>query len=333
MRIAVIGAGSYGTCLAKLLGERGHEVALWCRRPELAAQIAATRDNRDYLPGAALPEAVRTTAELADAIAGVRIAVCAVPSHATRQIVSSFASALPADAVLVNATKGLEEGTFARIDQIYGDVLPPAIAGRATFLSGPTFAREVAAGAPSAIVVASRDVSAAELVQREFSTERFRVYTSEDTVGVQVGGALKNVMAIAAGISDGLGFGHNARAALITRGLAELSRIGCAMGANPLTFAGLSGLGDLVLTCTGDLSRNRSVGLAIGRGQRLAEIVAEMRMVAEGVKTARVAHDLAQRLGVSAPITGFVHQVLHQDRPVREAIAELMNRSLKPELG
>ena len=329
--IGVVGAGSYGTCLAKLLSDAGHEVTLWCRNAELASQIADTRENTAYLPGFRLAASVKVTADLAATVSDKEIVVGVTPSHAIRVVLGGVAGELDPDTIVVNASKGLEEGTLDRVDQIYADILPERLAARATYLSGPTFAKEIAAGLPGAIVVAGSDPSTAELVQSTFSTERLRVYWSDDVVGVLVGGALKNIVAIAAGLSDGLGFGHNARAALITRGLAEIARMGEAMGATSATFAGLSGMGDLVLTCSGDLSRNRRVGLALGAGKKLADIISEMRMVAEGVKTTKVAHELARKLGVSAPITMFMYRVLHEDRPARDAIAELMTRPLKME--
>lgn len=330
-RIAVVGAGSYGTCLAMLFGQAGHEVTLWCRSPELAATLTETRQNRAYLPDFTLPPPVRVTADLARAVSDKDMVVGVTPSHAIRDVLGRAAAHIAPEAIVVNASKGLEEGTLDRIDQIYADIFAAPLAERACYLSGPTFAQEVAAGLPGAIVVASRDHDAATRVQTALSTRRFRVYTSDDVTGVLVGGALKNIVAIAAGTSDGLGFGHNARAALITRGLAEIARIGVRLGANPMTFSGLSGLGDLVLTCSGDLSRNRRVGLALGTGRKLADIIADTRMVAEGVKTTRVAYQLAHRLDVSAPITEFMYQVLYEDRPARDALDELMLRQLKPE--
>lgn len=332
LRVAVVGAGSYGTCLTKLLADSGHEVTFWVRRPELADEIRSSRENSDYLPGYRLPDPVVIETDLATAVAGKHAVLGVTPSHAIRQVFSPVASVLDPDTVVVNASKGLEEGTLDRIDQIYDEVFPERIARRATFLSGPTFAKEIAEAHPAAIVIAGRDPDSRDFIQGELSNEILRVYTSDDTIGVLVGGALKNVIAIAAGLSDGLGFGLNARAALITRGLAEISRLGVVQGADPLTFAGLSGLGDLVLTCSGDLSRNRRVGLALGQGKKLDQIIAEMHMVAEGVKTTRVAHDLAAKLGVPAPITDFMHGVLYEDLPAREGIARLMTRPLKREV-
>ncbi|HTM21991.1 MAG TPA: NAD(P)H-dependent glycerol-3-phosphate dehydrogenase [Kofleriaceae bacterium] len=331
MNIGVIGSGSYGTCLAVMLGGAGHDVVLWARSPELAEEMERTRENVPYLPGAKLPDKVTVTADIARAMGGKQMVVGVTPSHAIRDVLGGGARWLDPDVIVVNCSKGLEEGTLDRIDQIYADIFAAPIAARACYLSGPTFAKEIATGHPAAIVLAARDAAAADRAQAELSTDRLRVYTSDDVIGVLIGGALKNVVAIAAGMSDGLGFGHNTRAALITRGLAEIARMGVKLGANPLTFQGLSGIGDLVLTCSGDLSRNRQVGLALGRGQRLAEVVAEMRMVAEGVKTTKVAHDLSQKLGVPAPITEAMHQVLYQDAPARDAMRRLMGRSLRSE--
>ncbi len=331
LRIAVLGAGSYGTCLTKLLSDVGHDVALWARTSEVAERIRATRENADYLPGYKLAGTVHVTSDLADAVRGRQVVLGVTPSHAIREVIGTAAEHLDPDVIMVNASKGLEEGTLDRIEQIYADVLPESIAARAAYLSGPTFAKEVAAGLPAAIVIAGHDAASREQVQQEFSNLRFRVYTSDDVIGVLTGGALKNVVAIAAGLSDGLGFGLNARAALITRGLAEIARVGVAQGANPMTFQGLSGLGDLVLTCSGDLSRNRRVGLALGAGKQLDEIVTEMKMVAEGVKTTRVARDLAKKLGISAPITEFMYGVLYEGVPARDALVKLMGRRLKAE--
>lgn len=331
--IAVVGAGSYGTSLTKLLSDSGHDVTLWSYEADLAERIADTRENDLYLPGYQLADSVHVTSDLKAAVSGKQIVLGVTPSHAIRAVLGQVVDALDPDTIVVNASKGLEENSLHRADQIYAEILPERMAARSAYLSGPTFAKELAAGLPAAIVVAGRDVDTAATIQHEFSCDRFRVYRSDDVVGVLIGGALKNIVAIAAGLSDGLGFGLNARAALITRGLAEIARMGEAQGAGHATFAGLSGMGDLVLTCSGDLSRNRRVGLALGGGKKLDEIISEMHMVAEGVKTTKVAHELAAKLGVSAPITDFMFQVLHEDRPARDAIVELMTRPLKKERG
>ncbi|HVK72094.1 MAG TPA: NAD(P)H-dependent glycerol-3-phosphate dehydrogenase [Kofleriaceae bacterium] len=329
--VSVIGAGSYGTCLAILLATAGHRVTFWARTAETAAELARTRVNQAYLPGFTLPDTIDVTADLERAVRGQAIVVGVTPSHAIRDVLGRAAGWLDPDAVLVNASKGLEEGTLATIDEVYRQIMPARIAARATFLSGPTFAAEIAAGMPSAIVLAGRDADTTAFVQRAISTERFRCYTTDDVVGVLVGGAIKNVIAIAAGVSDGLGFGSNARAALITRGLAEITRIGVTMGAHAATFAGLSGMGDLVLTCSSDTSRNRKVGLALGAGRTMAEILAEMRMVAEGVKTTKVAYLLAKKLGVPAPITEVMYAIIHEGAPARDTMQRLMTRSLRSE--
>jgi glycerol-3-phosphate dehydrogenase (NAD(P)+) len=329
--IAVIGAGSYGTCLAVLFGNAGHRVALYCRGAEAAAAIDAARENTAYLPGHKLPATVRVTSDLEAAVRGKRFVLGVTPSHAIRDVLGRAGAAMDPDAIVINASKGLEDGTLHSIDAIYRDVLPERIAARATYLSGPTFAGEIAAGMPAAIVLAGRDRETCEAAQQALSHIRFRIYTTDDVIGVLIGGALKNVIAICAGIGDGLGYGSNSRVAVITRGLAEITRIGVALGAHPLTFAGLSGMGDLVLTCSGDASRNRRVGLALGRGRAMAEILAEMTQVAEGVKTAKVGKQLADRLGVAAPITEAMYEIMHAGRPTLEAIHALMNRPKRSE--
>jgi glycerol-3-phosphate dehydrogenase (NAD(P)+) len=329
--LAVIGAGSYGTCLAILAATAGHRVTFWARDVEFAAQLHRTRENTAYLPGFQLPDSVEVTSDLERAVRGRQFVLGVTPSHAIRDVLGRAAHWLDPEAIVVNASKGLEEGTLETIEAIYREIFPPRLAGRAAYLSGPTFAAEIAAGMPSAVVLAGRDVETAAMVQRALSTATFRPYTSDDVTGVLVGGAIKNVIAIACGVSDGLGFGSNARAALITRGLAEITRIGVAMGAEPTTFAGLSGIGDLVLTCSGDTSRNRRVGLALGKGRTMAEILGEMRMVAEGVKTTKVAHGLAAKLGVPAPITEVMHEIIHLGAPAGETMRKLMARSLRTE--
>ena len=329
--IAVIGAGSYGTCLAMCFGRVGHRVRLWGRNEETQAAMQASRTNAAYLPGYELPATVTCTSDLESAVRGARFVVGVTPSHGTRDVLGRAAHWMDPDAIVINASKGLEDGTMLTIDRVYGEIFPERIAKRATFLSGPTFATEIAAGLPAAIVLAGRDESTTVAAQEALASLHFRIYTTDDVVGVLLGGALKNVIAIGAGVSDGLGFGSNTRVALMTRGLAEMTRIGVALGANPLTFAGLSGMGDLVLTCSGDASRNRRVGLALGKGKTMAEIMAEMRQVAEGVKTAKVAHELAKKLGVDAPIMDVMHAALHEGLPMREAIGLLLSRPAKGE--
>lgn len=329
--VAVIGAGSYGTCLAMLFGNAGHRVSLFSRNPEQAAEIQATRINRLYLPAYKLPDGVTVSADLAATVRGKRFVVGVTPSHGVRELFGQISDVIDPDAVVINASKGLEDGSLKTIDAVYADVLPERIAKRATYLSGPTFASEIAAGLPAAIVLAGRNDETCKAAQAALATVRFRIYTTDDVLGVLLGGALKNVIAIAAGVSDGLGFGSNARVALITRGLAEMTRVGVALGAHALTFSGLSGVGDLVLTCSGDASRNRRVGLALGQGKKMAEILGEMRQVAEGVKTAKVAKELAAKLGVDAPITEAMHSIIHEGVPVRDAIMMLMTRRPREE--
>lgn len=330
-RIAVIGGGSWGTALADVLARNGHDTALWIYEQDLAREMAANRINTLYLPGITLHPALCCTSNLSEALADRTMVLLVTPVQVMRSVLSQAAALIGPDTVIVNASKGIELKTLHTVSQICTETLGEESLNRYVALSGPTFAREVAAGLPSLIVAASRDESCARRVQGVFSNPTFRAYTNSDVTGVELGGAVKNVIAIAAGICDGLGFGHNARAALITRGLAEMNRLGVAMGAQPGTFAGLAGMGDLVLTCTGDLSRNRTVGFKLGQGRRLAEILAEMRMVAEGVKTAESVYQLACRLGVEMPIVEKAYQILHEDKPAREAVTELMARDLKSE--
>jgi glycerol-3-phosphate dehydrogenase (NAD(P)+) len=329
--IAVIGAGSYGTCLAVLFGNAGHRVSLYCRGAEAARAIDAARENTAYLPGHKLPATVQVTSDLLEAVRGKRFVLGVTPSHCIREVLGRAGPALDPDAIVINASKGLEDGTLQSIDAVYRDVLPARIAARATYLSGPTFASELAAGMPAAIVLAGHDRQTCAEAQHALSHPHFRIYTTDDVLGVLIGGALKNVIAIGAGISDGVGFGSNSRVMLITRGLAEITRMGVALGARAQTFAGLSGMGDLVLTCSGDASRNRRVGLALGRGRTMSEILGEMNQVAEGVKTAKVAKLIADKLGVYAPITDAMHAIMHAGVPVREAINALLTRPARSE--
>jgi len=331
MKIGVIGAGSWGTALAHRAAANGHATVLWVYESELVDSLRSTGVNHLFLPDIQLHPGLQYTGDLAEAAADADLMVLVTPTQVTRAVLEQLAPALQSQAPLVSASKGIELGTLCTVSQICGQVLGEAVLQRFVALSGPTFAREVALGLPSLIVAGSVSQAAACQVQTAFSSPEFRVYTSEDTIGVELGGAVKNVIAIAAGIADGLGFGHNTRAALITRGLAEIKRLGRVMGAQDATFAGLAGMGDLVLTCTGDLSRNRTVGVKLGQGQTLAAIMAEMRMVAEGVKSAESVHALACRLGVEMPITHKVYDILYGDKPARQAVLELMSRDLKPE--
>ena len=331
MKVSVIGAGSYGTCLAKHLGDQGYDLTLWCRNEERAAEITSSRVNETYLPGFTLPECITVTSDLEEAVSDRGMVIGVTPSQAARDVFGRAAKFMREDAIVVNASKGLEEDSYMRVDQIYSDIFSPEIAARSAYLSGPTFAKEVAAGMPSAMVVASRQSESNAAVQEVFHNPLFRVYSSDEIIGVQVGGALKNIIAICAGLSDGLGFGQNARAALITRGLAEISRMGVAMGADPLTFLGLSGVGDLVLTCAGDMSRNRRVGLALADGKSMDTIVSEMNMIAEGVKTTKVAFQWASQNDVYAPLTSLIYAVLYENLDARKGIRDIMGRSQRPE--
>lgn len=332
-KIGVIGAGGWGTALAKLLCEKGHEVTLWCHGEESYREIHEKRENISYLPGVALPSALRATRSLREAASGKEILACAVPSHAVREVMRAAAAHGPPDAIVVCGTKGLEEESLKTMDQVLRETLSPSQKEKLAFLSGPTFALEVARALPAAVTVAALREEVAREVQEALSTAYLRIYTSRDVVGVQIGGAVKNVIAIAAGISDGLGLGLNARAALITRGLAEMTRLAVLLGADPLTLSGLPGLGDLILTCTGELSRNRRLGLEIAQGKKLEEIVGATRMVAEGVKNSRAVHLLAENLGVDMPIVKEMHEVLYRGKRPSDAVRDLMRRSLKAEMG
>ena len=330
-RIAVIGAGSWGTALASVLAGNKHDVTLWAREPDVVEQINDGRENARFLKGVALPEGIRATSDLAAAVRNAEVIVNVVPAQFCGRVMAEAAPNVLEGALIVSASKGIENRTLRRMDEVLEDALGKARMRGFTVLSGPSFALEVARNAPTAVVAASADLAAAERVQRLFQNRSFRVYTNADVVGVEVAGALKNVIALAAGLTSGLGFGHNTLAALITRGLAEIARLGQAMGASPATFAGLAGLGDLVLTCTGDLSRNRTVGIRLGRGESLADVLADMSGVAEGVETARAAHGLAKREGVEMPITSEVFAILVEGRDPKEALSNLMQRDPKPE--
>ncbi len=329
MRAAVIGAGSWGTTLADLLARNGHTVRLWAREHEVVESVQHRHENTMFLPDARLDPGLVATDAVAEAVAGADLIVSAPPSHAVRPIAREIAAALgDRQPLIVSVSKGLEPQT----DHLLTHVLSEELPGREVVaLSGPSFAREVFERQPTALVAAALHAPAAAAAQQAFSNSQFRVYTSSDIVGVQLGGALKNVIALAAGILVGLGAGFNTQAALITRGLAEIARLGSAMGADPLTFAGLAGMGDLLLTATGTLSRNRSLGIELAQGRRLGDILAERRSVAEGVPTARTAVDLGERHGVELPIAREVTRVLFEDKPPRQAIQDLMERTLKAE--
>lgn len=328
----MVGAGAWGTALANLLAESGNRVRLWAREPEVAESFADRGENVLYLEGASLDrQRLTVTNSLFDALTGAEFVVWVCPVQYSAAVLAEAAPHIPPAATVVTASKGIEVTTLRRMDEIFAEVLPPDQAHRLCVLSGPSFAREVVVGAPTVVVVASRDEDARLRVQALFQTDRFRVYTNSDVVGVELGGALKNVIAVAAGVAAGLELGHNAIAALMTRGLAEISRLGVSLGAQPSTFAGLAGMGDLVLTCTGGLSRNRTVGFRLGRGESMQEIMGEARTVAEGVATVRAVHRLALRIGVEMPVSTEVHRIIADGADPLEALHRLMTREPKPE--
>jgi len=332
MRIAVIGAGGWGTALSILLVSAGHQVCLWIRRPALCEQLKDRRENRLYLPGVSLPEALTYTTSLFE-ITNAELVVLAVPSHAMRAVLDDFAPVLQKGQLIVNATKGIEEETLQSMSAVLAEMLHDPLKQRIAVLSGPSFAAEVARGLPTAVTVAARVRAVGEEAQKVFTSSRFRVYTTNDLVGVEIGGAVKNVIAIAAGVSDGLGYGYSARAALITRGLAEILRLAVRMGAEPETLSGLSGMGDLVLTCTSDLSRNHQVGSRLGQGEQLATVLQGMTMVVEGVRTCRSVFALARQLGVEMPIVEQTYLLLYESKPPRQVVADLLARGVKPEFS
>jgi glycerol-3-phosphate dehydrogenase (NAD(P)+) len=329
-RIGVIGAGSWGTALANLLAEQDL-VDLWVFEEDLFEAMSKERENKIFLPGVRLLDAIRLTHSLEEAFAGKDIIVCALPSHVVREIFSRAQPCIQEDILIVSATKGLENKSYQTASQVLREIMGRSRKVEIASLSGPSFAREVARRLPTAVAVAGTNPEAARMAQNLFSRAYFRVYTNPDLMGVELGGAIKNVMAITAGAADGLGFGHSSRAALITRGLAEMTRLGVKMGADARTFSGLAGLGDLVLTCTGDLSRNRSLGLELGKGRSLAAVLGEMRTVAEGLRTTKALWELAKQQEVEMPITEKVHEILYEGKAPREAVAELMSRHPRSE--
>ena len=331
-RIAVIGAGSWGTALAvSLAGEGGHDVALWARREDAAEAMRQTRRNAEYLPGATLPEALHVTSDLEEAVAGRDLWVVAVPSQSVRHVAGTLAGFVTPEHTVVSVAKGIETGTLLTTSQVLIETLPAADPSRIGVLYGPSHAEEVGGQLPTTVVVAMADDAEAERVQAAFMTDTLRVYRNADVIGVEIAGSVKNVMALAAGMCDGVGLGDNAKAAMVTRGLAEVKRLGLAMGADPLTFAGLAGIGDLVVTCFSKHSRNRHVGEEVGKGRPLDEVQDEMNMVAEGVKTTRSALALAHKYDVEMPITEAVHAILFEGKAPEEAVCELMTRTPKRE--
>lgn len=330
-RLAIIGGGSWGTALAIVLAQKFAEIGLWVFEPDLAAAMQRSRENNVYLPGFRLPSNVCIFSDFEPALAGAKIVILVVPSHVMRTVLHNALAYMRPGMLLVSATKGLENGSLDRMTEVIGETVRPLYTPRIVVLSGPTFAREVAAGKPAAVVAASADEDACRLVREGFSGPTLRVYSGTDPCGVEIGGAVKNVIAIGAGVCAGLELGHNALAALITRGLAEITRLASAMGGKASTLAGLAGLGDLVLTCTGELSRNRHVGQELAAGKSLADILASQPMVPEGVKTCRATVELAARYSVEMPIAKQMHAMLNLGRSPADAVRELMERSLKME--
>lgn len=330
-RIGVIGAGSWGTALANLLAGKDNHVTVWSYEAEVADSINREHENTKYMKGVKLHTNVHATQHLGEAVSGADVVLNVTPSQHVRRVMTEAAQHFHENTLVISASKGIETSTLQTMAEVLEEVLPGTPGAHACFLSGPSFALEVARGKPTAVAMASHHQPSAERAQELFQASYFRVYTNPDVIGVELGGALKNVIAIAAGMATGLQLGHNALAALITRGLAEMARVGIARGANPLTFSGLAGMGDLILTCTGELSRNRSVGVALGEGKSIDEILGGMFMVAEGVETTRAAHALAQRAGIEMPIVAEVHRVLFEGSTAREAVENLMLREPKPE--
>jgi glycerol-3-phosphate dehydrogenase (NAD(P)+) len=330
-KVAVLGAGAWGTALAKVLAEKGDPVSMYCRRPDLVSQINGEQLNGKYLPSALLPKTLTATVDPEEALQDASMVVFVAPSHATREVAQLVARKVPRTAPIVSATKGIENESLTFVDEILAAELPGETHRHFAFLSGPSFAKELAAGLPTGVVIAAHDDGVREDVMRRFHAPYMRTYASKDIPGVECGGAIKNVIAIAAGIADGLGFGHNTRAMLITRGLAEMVKLSLARGGEAITLAGLAGMGDLVLTCCGELSRNRTVGLELGKGRKLSEILEGLGHVAEGVKTSKSAYDLGNKLGLELPIIQETYRVLYEDKPVLQAVKDLMGRELSAE--
>ena len=329
--IGIIGAGGWGIALAKLLAEKGERVTLWCHGQEAYHDLQEKRESRTYLPGVIVPAAVQITRSLEQTVSNKGFIVCVVPSHAVRGVLVKTRPHTSRQTRIVCGTKGLEEESLKTMGEVLAEIFGECEKVLHAFLSGPTFALEVAQCLPAAVTVAAYSEEVAKEIQRVLSTQTLRVYTSQDVIGVQMGGVIKNIIAIASGISDGLGLGQNARAALITRGLAEMTRLAVRMGADPLTLAGLPGVGDLILTCTGGLSRNRQVGMHIAEGRSIEEIAHETQMVAEGIRNTRSVWLLARQLGVEMPIVEQMYRVIYEQKKPSEAVRNLMQRSLKPE--
>ncbi len=332
MNIGVVGGGSWGTALAKLLADKGYNVELWCFEKSVADAVNQEHENTTYLAGFKLPGNLSATDDCTKCVAGKDLILTVPPSHCLRSVLGDIKNDLPKGVPIVSASKGIENGTLMLMSDVLEDVLPIEHHPYLAYLSGPSFAKETAEHKPTAVTVASYNHKIAEAVQHIFSTDYFRVYTTYDVVGVEVGGALKNVIAIASGAISAMELGHNSTAGMITRGLAEMTRIATRLGANPLTLSGLSGMGDLVLTCTGGLSRNRTLGFKLGSGKKLQEIIDETNTVAEGIKTSKSVYDLSKKLGVEMPISDQVYQVIHEDKDARQAVKDIMSRDLKREM-
>jgi glycerol-3-phosphate dehydrogenase (NAD(P)+) len=332
LKIGVVGAGSWGTALANLLACKGYAIDWWVFEKEVKDQIQQTGENSVFLPDVKLSSNLHPSNDLAEVVSAKDVVLIVVPSHVVRQTTSNMADHLSQDTILVSASKGIENKTHLTMTGVLQETLAAIPADRLAVLSGPSFAREVVRNLPTVVTVASKDAAVAALVQQVMATPHFRVYTSDDVIGVELGGSLKNVIAIAAGVIDGLELGLNTRAALITRGMTEIRRLGLNMGANPRTFTGLAGFGDLILTCTGHLSRNHTVGKKIGQGEKISDILGQMRMVAEGVKTAKSVYNLSRKLGVEMPISHETYRILYEDLSPKEAVIRLMTRELKQEL-
>ncbi len=328
MKISVIGSGSWGTAIAVLLANKGYDVSLWSWKKEESERLSSDRENKEFLPGIPFPDNISCTYDMAESVKDSQLVVCASPSVATRNVAKQLSPHISEGQLLVNISKGLEESTLLRLSEVYKEEIPKA---KIAVMSGPSHAEEVSRSLPTMNVVAAEDLETAQEIQNIFMTDVFRVYTSDDIIGVELGGALKNVIALCAGITDGLGFGDNTKAALMTRGLAEITRLGIAMGAKRETFSGLSGVGDLIVTCTSMHSRNRRAGILLGKGKTLAETLDEVHMVVEGVNTAKAAFELSKKYGVSMPITEYSHKVLYDGKSPREAVYELMTRDKKIE--
>lgn len=330
-KIAVIGAGAWGTALAMLLADNGHDVTLWMYEKDLAEETVRTRENRVYLPGFTLPASLKITSSLESAVRDMPVILSVVPSHTVRAVTRQFAPFLAENAVIISASKGIEIETLMPLSDVFKDILAPQHHNNLCFLSGPSFAKEVAQKMPTAVALAAYDPAVAKRVQKIFSSPYFRVYTNSDVIGVELAGSLKNVVAIAAGVLEGLGYGYNTMAALLTRGLAEMARLGMAMGGSLPTFSGLAGMGDLVLTCTGGLSRNRTLGTRLGKGEKLDEIMSTAKTVAEGVKTTKAARNLAKKYNVEMPVVEEVYKLLYEGKDPKTTVMDLMSRELKGE--